>query len=230
MVNDERNVSNIFRAPSYFCLFSIRVSCSTFNPLKICFIVAAKAARQASLEYSLIESSSDEEYSILQKKSKFCGDLRDLIDESLDKYRLYLKEQVQEDATNIFLNLTSDPSYVKLIINDNFGLNIVHESGQIIEVRSAGNEHVVALSLIGALHNNAPLQGPIVMDSPFGRLDSVHETNILSYLPKLANQVLLFVFDSEINEQRARNLLAGDLLQEFELCRGETFETTIRRK
>ena len=174
--------------------------------------------------------SSDDTYLTLQKKSKFCADLRDLINDSLDTYRKYLKQQVEEDATQIFLNLSSDPSYVRLRINDNFGLNIIHESGQVVSIRSAGFEHVVALSLIGALHQNAPLQGPIVMDSPFGRLDSVHEKNIISYLPNLANQVMLFVFDKEINEQLSRMLLAGDLLQEFLLVRGSAFETHIRRK
>lgn len=174
--------------------------------------------------------SSDTEYTALQKKSKFCADLRDLINDGLDTYRQYLKQQVEEDATKIFLNLSSDPAYVRLKINENFGLNIIHESGQVVAMRSAGFEHVVALSLIGALHQNAPLQGPIVMDSPFGRLDSVHEKNIISYLPKLANQVILFVFDKEINEQMARTLLGGSLLQEFELSRGESFETIIRRK
>ena len=166
----------------------------------------------------------------MQKKSKFCADLRDLINESLDTYRKYLKQQVEEDATKIFLNLSSDPAYTRLKINDSFGLNIIHESGQIVTIRSAGFEHVVALSLIGALHQNAPLQGPIVMDSPFGRLDSVHEKNIISYLPQLANQVMLFVFDKEINEQNTRALLGGELLQEYELCRGEAFETVVRRK
>ena len=178
----------------------------------------------------VLGSSSDEEYSALQKKSKFCADLRDLINDGLDTYRLYLKQRVEEDATNIFVNLSSDPSYERLQINDNFGLSIVHESGQVVSIRSAGFEHVVALSLIGALHQNAPLQGPIVMDSPFGRLDSIHETNIISYLPQLANQVMLFVFDKEINEQNTRKLLGGELLQEFELSRGESFETIIRRK
>lgn len=174
--------------------------------------------------------SSDGEYITLQKKSKFCTDLRDLINDGLDTYRQYLKHQVEEDATKIFLNLSSDPAYVRLKINDNFGLNIIHESGQIVTVRSAGFEHIVALSLIGALHKNAPLQGPIVMDSPFGRLDSIHEKNIISYLPQLANQVMLFVFDKEINDQNARCLLGGELLQEYELSRGESFETIIRRK
>ena len=39
------------------------------------------------------------------------------------------------------------------------------------EARSAEAEHVVALALMGALQNNSPLRGLIVVDSPFGRLD-----------------------------------------------------------
>ena len=152
------------------------------------------------------------------------------MNDGLDKYRQYLKEQVQEDATKIFLNLTNNKEYTRLEINDNYGLNIIHESGKLISIRNAGLQHIVALSLIGALHQNAPLRGPIVMDSPFGRLDSEHEDNIIKYLPELANQVMLFVFDKEIDEQRARQNLGSSLLQEYKLERGNnTFETIIRR-
>lgn len=175
-------------------------------------------------------NSSGEEFKIAQNNSSFCSDLRDLFEDSLETYRDYLKQQVEEDATKIFLNLSNDPKLSGLKINDNYGLEIVHEEGKIVTVRSAGFEHIVALSLIGALHNNAPLQGPVVMDSPFGRLDSEHERNIITYLPNLANQVMLFVFDKEINEQRARVILGSNLVEEFMLRRGATFETKIERK
>lgn len=173
--------------------------------------------------------SAKDEFRIAQEKSQFCTALSSLMNEGLDTYRQYLKEQVQEDATTIFLNLSSNKEYTALEINDNYGLNIVHETGQIISIRSAGFEHIVALSLIGALHQNAPLQGPIVMDSPFGRLDSTHESNVIKYLPKLANQVMLLVFDREIDEQNARINLGSDLLQELILVYGGTFDTEIRR-
>lgn len=62
---------------------------------------------------------------------------------------------------------SNDPDYVSLKINENYGLSMVHVSGELVPLRSAGFEHVVALSLIGALHKNAPLRGPIIMDSPF---------------------------------------------------------------
>ena len=151
-------------------------------------------------------------------------DTHEKLKEIRSEYKQYLTEKHPEWSESTVSTHVSDACY---IWNNTV---IVHESGQVVAVRSAGFEHIVALSLIGALHQNAPLQGPIVMDSPFGRLDSVHEKNIISYLPQLANQVMLFVFDKEINEQNTRLLLGGDLLQEYELCRGESFETIIRRK
>ncbi len=83
---------------------------------------------------------------------------------------------VEKDATNLFKRLISEPDYAGLNINESYGLTIMHKDKQAIPVRSAGAEHIVALSLMGALQKNAPLRGPIIMDSPFGRLDEIHTT------------------------------------------------------
>ncbi|MFB6186459.1 MAG: hypothetical protein ABEI86_06280, partial [Halobacteriaceae archaeon] len=96
---------------------------------------------------------------------------------------------------------------------------IIHEDGSEIEVRSAGAEHVVALALMGALQNNAPLQGPIIMDSPFGRLDKGHVRNVVETLPSLTDQVMLLVYRDEINPETARELLKGKLRREYRLDR-----------
>lgn len=71
--------------------------------------------------------------------------------------------------------VSNDPDYVSLKINDIYGLSIVHSSGREVPLRSAGYEHIVALALIAVLHKNAPLRGPIIMDSPFGRFNPVHK-------------------------------------------------------
>jgi hypothetical protein len=43
-----------------------------------------------------------------------------------------------------------------------------------LPIVSAGSEQIVALSLIGALNRCATREGPVVMDTPFGRLDRRH--------------------------------------------------------
>src|SRR5689334_8226365 len=93
---------------------------------------------------------------------------------------------------------------------------------------SAGAEHVVALALMGALQQNAPLRGPIVMDSPFGRLDAEHTSNVIRALPQMAQHVLLLVYESEVGKSQMRNLLGNRLVREYELERVSARRTNVR--
>jgi DNA sulfur modification protein DndD len=93
------------------------------------------------------------------------------------------------------------------------------EVARVDPVRSAGAEHIVALSLMGALQRNAPLSGPIVMDSPFGRLDNVHTTKVVQALSSMADQVMLLVYESELNPTQAQNQLQGSLRKEYRIAR-----------
>ena len=150
-------------------------------------------------------------------RKELCGRLRALFAGAVDAYRERLRGRVEKDATALFVKLTSEPEYNALRINDNYGLTIVHKDGSAIPVRSAGAEHIVALSLMGALQRNAPLRGPIVMDSPFGRLDQVHTTKVVQALSSMADQVLLLVYERELDAKKARNLLEGKLRKEYRI-------------
>ena len=152
-------------------------------------------------------------------RKELCGKLRSLFAGAVDAYRERLRGRVEKDATALFVKLTSEPEYNALRINDNYGLTIMHQDGSAIPVRSAGAEHIVALSLMGALQRNAPLRGPIVMDSPFGRLDHVHTTKVVQALPSMADQVLLLVYESELDPKQARNQLEGKLRKEYRIAR-----------
>jgi DNA sulfur modification protein DndD len=152
-------------------------------------------------------------------RKELCEKLRSLFAGAVDAYRDRLRGKVEKDATALFLELTSEPDYKALSINDNYGLKIVHKDGSDIPVRSAGAEHIVALSLMGALQRNAPLRGPIVMDSPFGRLDQVHTAKVVQALPGMADQVMLLVYESELDPKKARNQLEGKLRKEYRIAR-----------
>jgi DNA sulfur modification protein DndD len=152
-------------------------------------------------------------------RKDLCGRLRSLFACAVDAYRERLRGKVEKDATDLFLKLTSESEYKALSINESYGLTIVHQDGSAIPVRSAGAEHIVALSLMGALQRNAPLRGPIVMDSPFGRLDHVHTTKVVQALPSMADQVMLLVYESELDPKLARNELEGKLRKEYRIVR-----------
>mgnify|MGYP002713147049 CR=1 FL=1 len=154
----------------------------------------------------------------------------ELLDDSVAEYREQLRRRVEADATRHFKALTTEPEYAELSINGNYGLTILHEDGKEIPVRSAGAEHVVALCLVGALQNNAPLQGPIIIDSPFGRLDTGHTTNIVRALPNMARQVMLLVYEDELPAGLARDQLMGKLKSEWSLERRSARHTELTRR
>jgi DNA sulfur modification protein DndD len=59
----------------------------------------------------------------------------------------------------------------------------------------------VALSLIDGLNRTGRAAGPVVMDTPFGRLDLQHRDNILRYLPSVTSQFVLLVHSGEIRPE-----------------------------
>lgn len=170
------------------------------------------------------------EVSAARRRVELCEQIHAIFEEGITRYRDKLKTDVERDASELFRQISSDEDYVHLAINDNYGLSIVHKSGEVVPLRSAGFEHVVALSLIGALHKNAPLRGPIIMDSPFFRLDPVHKANITKTLPKMSEQIILLAYTQEIDEQEARAKLGTALKREYRLDRKTSFNTQIEAR
>jgi len=180
-----------------------------------------------TLEEKLNRASTDSDMIEAKRKVDLCEQINDIFERGIASYRDKLKMDVEKDATELFLQISNDPDYISLKINENYGLEMLHVTGAIVPLRSAGFEHVVALSLIGALHKNAPLRGPIIMDSPFGRLDPTHKSNITKTLPKMSEQIVLLAYTHEIDEQQARETLGMALKKEYRLTRYSSFYTEI---
>jgi DNA sulfur modification protein DndD len=167
-------------------------------------------------------------FDVERKRRDLAADLEMLFSKGIDVFREQLRRRVEADATEHFLQLTSEPDYAGLRINDSYGLTIIHKDGSDIPVRSAGAEHIVALSLVGALQNNAPLRGPIIIDSPFGRLDATHTDKTVAALPSMAKQVVVLVYEDELAPARARAGLGGHLNAEWTLVRRSARHTELK--
>ena len=176
-----------------------------------------------------LESRGGADVEGARQRRRLCADLHSVFDQAVAKYRDHLRQRVEADATELFLQLTTEPEYTGLRINESYGLTILHQDGSEIPVRSAGAEHVVALSLVGALQRNAPMRGPIFIDSPFGRLDTQHTKNVVSALPNMTEQVCLLVYEEELRPQLARELLRGQLRAEYSLRRVSARHTELEQ-
>lgn len=141
-----------------------------------------------------------------------------------------LRMDIQDKATSAFKQLTTDTSYKGLKINQNYGLTIVDEKDREVSLRSAGAEQIVALSLIDGLNQTGRSAGPVIMDTPFGRLDPRHRSKVLQYLPKSANQIVLFVHEGEVDPERDLAQIYSRIGAMFALERVSSSQTKVVRK
>ena len=113
-----------------------------------------------------------------RQRRRLCADLHGLFDQAVAKYRDRLRRSVEADATELFLQLTTEPEYTGLRINESYGLTILHQDGSEIPVRSAGAEHVVALSLVAPCRRTPPCKARSSSTRPLdGSTPSTQETS-----------------------------------------------------
>ena len=175
-----------------------------------------------------LEDAGTPELAAFQQRERILAGARTVFENAVDHYKVALRNRVQDSASELFLKMSTEKQdYARLAINDHYGLTIMHRDGRAEDSRSAGAEQVVALALMGALQANAPLRGPIVMDTPFGRLDPKHTANVVSTLPSMAEQVVLFVQEGEIDRDTVREHLGPHLLREYQLDKQTARRTVV---
>lgn len=175
-----------------------------------------------------LEGSGTQDLKLSQARLDVLNKAKEVFSRAVERYKARLREEVESTATDLFLRMTTESEYGGLEINSNYGLNIVHRDGTIEDGRSAGAEHVVALSLMGALQRNAPMRGPAVMDSPLFRLDPDHTRNVIDTLASMARQVVLLVHEAELRKEEVREVLGTKLLAEYRIERVSARQSRIR--
>ncbi|HCF2623341.1 DNA sulfur modification protein DndD [Pseudomonas aeruginosa] len=83
-----------------------------------------------------------------------------------------------------------------------FEVQLLDESGMIIRKSelSAGEKQIFAISILEALARTSGRSLPVVIDTPLGRLDSVHRRKLVeNYFPKTSHQVIVLSTDTEID-------------------------------
>ncbi len=184
-------------------------------------------AEEANRLATVIAKGGGEAGAAATKKQHLLTSLQRMYSGAIDNYREELKQRVEQEATDVFLSIRSDPDFTRLSINEDYGLSIIHKDGEFEPQRSAGYEHIVALSLVAALQRCAPVQAPIFMDMPFARLDPRHKLSTLRALPNVAAQVVVIVHEGEINNLEATSTLKSALLCERHLTRRSARHTEI---
>ena len=91
----------------------------------------------------------------------------------------------------------------------NFTVKLLNREGR--ELRkaqlSAGEKQIYAIAMLDALARTSGRRLPVVIDTPLGRLDSQHRSNLVtSYFPRASHQVILLSTDVEVDESFYKTL------------------------
>ncbi len=138
-----------------------------------------------------------------------------------------MRGHVQSETEKIFKELVWNGDHFReVLLNKDYELQVIDESGEdVLPELSAGQRQVLSLSFIAAMAKVAVQETipqlkeepfPIVMDTAFGRLSRRHRENITRIIPDIANQLVLFVTDEELQGQAKANL-ASRIGAEYEL-------------
>ena len=120
------------------------------------------------------------------------------------------------DSDILGKTLTRDKFTLK--ITENFGVITTHEDTFIDD--SVGGDHIKALSFIAALRKSTNTPGPLIIDSPFGRIGGDNTISLLNELPTLGTQLIMFPLDTEIPPGgTAEQTIAAKIGQDYEITK-----------
>jgi len=148
---------------------------------------------------------------------------------AIDGYKDAMKKKVERDASELFLKMIHEPEYKRLQITPHYGMRILRDNDEPVDNRSSGEEHIVALALLGALRRNASSKGLLFIDSPFTRLDYLHTEQVLKTLPEFSEQIILFVFDKELPSELPAKCLKASLMSEYNLTKQSESLVTLEK-
>lgn len=161
----------------------------------------------------------------------YCDKLQTTIKDFQKQFQTTKTAQLETEILFMWSQLNHKPDlihHIRILPDSNFEVKLFNAEGSEIDKTklSAGEKEIFAISLLWALIQVSGKKLPILIDTPFGRLDSIHRRNLTkNYFPKASHQVILLSQDEEVVGEYY-DLLRPSIAQEFEI-KNESGATTI---
>ncbi|MFJ8099437.1 DNA sulfur modification protein DndD [Lysinibacillus sp. NPDC096212] len=155
----------------------------------------------------------------IQTKINESEKIRKALLEFINKLTIEKAHDVEQLLTEMFNKLTRKDYLVKRFkINPNtFDITFENMHNEVLPKRrlSAGEKEIFSISLVWALAKASQKPLPIVIDTPLGRLDKVHRTNLLThYFPYASQQVIILSTDEEVADEW-REMIKNNIAKEY---------------
>lgn len=155
-----------------------------------------------------IERLGNEEISRMQKRINQVETLICIFKRRLSKERLKKVEQLALEAFNTIYRKVGLVRSLS-ISHDELSLEMEDYAGNTVELSrlSAGERQILVTSLLWAIAKASKNSLPFIIDTPLGRLDSKHRSNLVdNFYPIASHQVILLSTDQEIVGDNYENL------------------------
>jgi DNA sulfur modification protein DndD len=154
----------------------------------------------------------------------------EIVSESYGRFRTSMRERVAAATSELFQRLTTEKEYTGVSMSDDYLLTVRDHQMRPLDMISAGANQILTSAFIGALAECSVDEAPMVMDTPFGRLDLGHRAAILRWVSTFETQVILFVQSGEYISDRDAPLLSGKIGREFSIERLSPSRSEVRFK
>ncbi len=136
---------------------------------------------------------------------------RDAAAEYLRRLTVAKMAELERQALESFQRLSRKDNFVeRLRINPvNFAVSLYDSRGELIPKSSlsAGEKQIYAISLLWGMARVSGRPLPIIVDTPLGRLDLHHRSNLVQhYFPAAAHQVIVLSTDTEVDREHYEQL------------------------
>ena len=148
---------------------------------------------------------------VAQKRFIVCKKAQEYLEKLFSDFAKIVRDRVQTKVGNLYSEFVHKPYWAH--ITDDYELKILKKVGSYTEPvgMSTGERQIASLAFIGGLVDIAReryeekkdaiyFKGglyPIIMDSPFGYLDKEYRKAVSEGMPKLADQVIVLVTDTQ---------------------------------
>ena len=163
-----------------------------------------------------------------RRLQRMVSEAQDIVAKSYDKFRAAMRTRVSSATSDLFRRLTTEKEYSGVAISEDYLLSVVDHENRSLSMISAGANQILTMAFIGALADCSVDEAPMVMDTPFGRLDTGHRDAILEWVSTFDKQVILFVQSGEYEPQRNAHLLHGKIGREFTIDRLSPTRSEVR--
>jgi DNA sulfur modification protein DndD len=179
-----------------------------------------KELQEKEKEQSKIESLQEEDR-LIKERIDACLTVENIFKQIYEVQEIMVKDRLQERISKVYSEFLRKGYNVA--VSKDYELKVINSQDEEVSM-SQGERQITSLSFIGAIVDIAREQYkskekqafneggiyPLVMDSPFGSLDSDHRRRVAQGIPKLADQVIVIVSTSqwrgEVEEQLSNSI------------------------